>query len=870
MVIFVDLRLRNKLYVLKYPKSKIRNPKSNNFLLITLLLSHKFQEVNQSIFMVSDKTKTKILKFGGTSLSTPERLQQAVNIICNPNDGMIVTAVVVSAFGGTTDHLIQMGERAESADKKYQSLLAEFREKHIDAVKSVVDKKRCEIVLNQIESWCRELEDILDGVFKINQLTPKTLDKILCFGELCSAFILSHCFPENESVEFLDAREVIVTDDSYGSAKVLMNETQSNVKNYFGNQDSLQIITGFIGADEKGKTTTLGRGGSDFTASILGVILKVSKIEIWTDVDGVMTADPEKVKTARTLNLMSYEEAMEMSHFGAKVIYPPTIQPAVENEIPIHIRNTFKPDESGTEISIKTSPSRIITGISSIPHVVLIRVEGSGMVGVPGVAGRLFGTLAHHGVNVILITQASSEHSICFAVRRGEGEKSVSAINNEFALEMKTHLVDEVVVEREYTVLAVVGENMRHTHGIAGKIFSALGNSGVNVAAIAQGSSELNISIVVKSDDEVAALNSIHNAFFDTHFIEINLFMIGTGNVGSTLLDQIESQKAVLQGKYGIQINVAGLANSKKMIFKKDGIEINSFKTYLDESDKPFDLRLFKDQTIDMQLQNKVFVDCTADSELPAVYEQMLGAGVSVVTPNKIANSSDFNIYQSLQKIAAVNSVIYGYEATVGAGLPILKTVRDLLDSGDEIHKVEAVLSGTLSYIFNSLSEDFSFSEIIKDARDKGYTEPDPRVDLEGEDVVRKLVILGRESGFELSPEDVKVESLISNECRESDSIETFFDNMEKMDSHYENLHKKADEEGKVLRYIGVMENGRASAKIKTVESNHPFYHLEGTENIFAFYTRRYSESPLVIRGPGAGPAVTAQAVFNDILSTAK
>jgi aspartokinase/homoserine dehydrogenase 1 len=668
-------------------------------------------------------------------------------------------------------------------------------------------------------------------------------------------------------VTFVDAREIIKTDNQFGNAKVDFKKTDKAIKEYFEKLKTSAVVTGFIASTELNETTTLGRGGSDYTASILGAALEVEAIEIWTDVDGIMTSDPRKVKGAFTLPQVSYIEAMEMSHFGAKVIYPPTLQPAFRKKIPIWIKNTFNPTFEGTLITEKTKNNDyMVKGISSIENISLLNLTGSGMVGVPGVSARLFGALARYQINVILITQASSEHSICFVVDSKESAKAMAAVDEEFQHEIKAGKIDKLTEKNNLAIVAVVGDNMRHTPGIAGKLFASLGKNGINVVAIAQGSSEINLSVVIGKEDLAKALNIIHESFFVNDTKDMNVFVVGVGLIGNTLLKQIQKQASYLLKEKNIKLNVVGIANSKKMLIQPEGISLSSWKEKLEASTEKSDLKKFVQQIKSLNLQNSIFVDNTSHKEVVEHYADLLNESVSIVTPNKLANSGNYKEYKKLQEISFKRGVKFLYETNVGAGLPVINTLNDLKDSGDKILKIEGILSGTLSYIFNTYKDGVKFSDVVQEAKAKGFTEPDPRDDLNGKDVARKILILSREAGFPMEFDDVEVENILPPSCVKAKTVESFFEELEKNNEVFAKRRDEATKAGKVLRFIAKLENGKATVTLQAVDATHPFYSLSGSDNMISYTTERYKERPLVIKGPGAGAEVTAAGVFADII----
>jgi len=812
----------------------------------------------------------KVLKFGGSSVSTPEKIKQVVRIVADSLEKGPVQALVFSAFGGVTDQLIRLGSMAAAADKTYLGLLEELKSRHIHAVNSLIEKKRRSAVLNRLRELLVELSDTVHGVFLVKERTMKTLDFILSFGERLSAYTISETFLSHGiEAEYMDTRSFVKTDSSFGAARVNVDATYKKLKDHFTAHPILQIATGFIGSTESNETTTLGRGGSDYTAALIGSALNVSEVEIWTDVDGFMTADPRKVKKVFSIESLSYEEAMELSHFGAKVIYPPALHPASSSNIPVRIKNTFNPAFQGTLIGKKFPSSFPVTGISSIDQIALLRIEGSGMIGVVGISNRLFGALARHRISVILISQASSEHSICFAVTPQSAEAAKQAIDEEFALENLAGQVDPVVIEWNLSIVAVVGENMRKMPGIAGRLFQALGKNGVNVVAIAQGSSELNISVVIPQTDESKALNALHEAFFLSETKTLNVYLIGTGLIGGTLLRQMKLQRAILARKNSVDLRLIALGNLDKMVFSEEGVSLNSWIDTINQEGENMDLRRFIDRMIALNLPNPIFVDCTGSEAVVALYRKILDSNVSIVTPNKIANSGRYVQYKLLKETAARRGVKFLYETNVGAGLPVISTLNDLLSSGDQILKIEAVLSGTLSFIFNTFSRHKPFSAVVKEAVERGLSEPDPRTDLNGVDVARKILILARETGLPMEPEDIQLEYILSEPCRRAKTLGSFFDLLESEDSAFETNRSAAEKRNRKIRYIASLENGKARVAMKEVDSENPFFTLSGSDNMIVFITERYKERPLVVKGPGAGAEVTAAGVFADIIRIA-
>jgi aspartokinase/homoserine dehydrogenase 1 len=806
----------------------------------------------------------KILKFGGSSVATPARIQSVIEIVKPYLTGDV--AVVFSAFGGVTDVLIGISKLALESNLEYKTKLAEIEKRHLDAVRELIGVQKQSSILAQVKFMINELEDVLHGVFLVKERTPRTLDYVMSFGERLSAYIISEAFKDKGvAAEFLDARKVVRTDANFGYAKVDFDVTNKLINDHFKNHTDLQVITGFIGTSETGETTTLGRSGSDYTAAIFAGALHATDLEIWTDVDGMMTADPRMVKKAFTVPQMSYEEAMELSHFGAKVIFPATMQPAMVNHIPIWIKNTFNPTFEGTVIHANAKNGKLIKGISSMNNVSLLNVQGSGLLGVVGASMRLFATLAREKISVILISQASSEHSICFAIENQFTRQAKSAIDKEFQYEIRNEEIDEVQVETDLSIVAVVGDGMKHSPGTSGRMFSSLGKNGVNVMAIAQGSSERNISAVVRQADVAKALNALHEAFFLSDRKLLNVFLVGTGLIGTSLVNMIEEQYNKLAKENLLEVNVVAVANSKKMLFNEEGLRLSSCIDEMKKDGQVMNMKDFADKMISLNLPNSIFVDCTSSEEVTAVYEAILSANISIVTPNKKANSASMEQYIQLKKTAFKRGVKFLYETNVGAGLPVLNTLNDLLLSGDRVISIEGVLSGTLNFIFSSYTDGKKFSDVVKEAKEKGYTEPDPRDDLSGMDVARKILILSRETGLSFELTDIQVENLVPVDCQKG-SVDDFFKTLEKHDASFEKLRDEAFSKGEKLRYMAILNDGKVSVKLGSVNSQHPFYSLSGSDNIILLTTERYHERPMVIRGPGAGAAVTAAGVFADVI----
>ncbi len=814
----------------------------------------------------------RVLKFGGTSVGTPQVIQDLLLpvLVSYHQQGKEFT-VVFSAFSKVTDALIEVAHRAGQGDGTYVSLLEKLRQRHAEATAFLLSAENRAAAEASLNGHFEDLANVLYGIYLLREVSKRSLDFVVSFGERNSALILTHAMRQaGLPAEYLDARRVIRTDDHFGQARVHFEQTNALIREHYEQHPgTIQVVTGFIGSTEDGLTTTLGRGGSDYTAAIVGAALEAEAIEIWTDVDGVLTADPRRVKKAFTLPAMTYQEAMEMSHFGAKVIYPPTIRPAMEKGIPLYIRNTFNPTFEGTYIgpSVPNGQGQPpVKGISSINQISLLTLEGGGLFGVPGIAARLFRAMAREGVNVVLITQGSSESSITFAVSPQQTQQAQQALEREFAYEIRSGSVEPPRVERDLAVVAVVGEGMRYTPGISGRLFQALGRNGINVVAIAQGSSERNISVVVPLEDEIKALNAIHEAFFLSDTKSLHLFIVGTGLIGSALLEQIRRQARFLRERRRLEIRVVGLANSRRMLFEQEGIDLEQWRAALEQSSQPFSMAGFVEQMERLNLPNAVFIDNTAAEEVTRYYDRMLEASISISTPNKLATSAPWERYQQLKRIAERRGALWRYETNVGAGLPIISTLNDLIHSGDRVLRIEGVLSGTLSFLFNHFTEGCRFSEIVNEARQRGLTEPDPREDLSGADVRRKVLILAREVGLPLELDDIPVAPLLPAVCYEAPSVETFMEELRRHDDYFEALRAEAAQQGRVLRWVACVEDGKASVGLQRVGPEHPFYGLSGSDNMVVFTTERYFERPLVVRGPGAGAEVTAAGVFAEVI----
>ena len=806
----------------------------------------------------------KVLKFGGYAIDSADNILKAKAIVQSQTEPVII---VVSALHGITDSLVELSRLAAARDKNFFRIHNEIEKKHTDLIQELFEEPLRTTVTSRISIWLKDLISIINGVYQLNDLTPKIQDKILSFGEIMSSYLISNVI---ENAEVIDAKGLIKTDDNYGNARVNFPLTNRLIRAQFNRYRKTGIVPGFIASSEHNITTTLGRGGSDYTAAIISAALEVERLEIWTNVDGFMTADPKKVHKAMAIENLSYAEAMELSHFGAEVVYTPTIHPVYRGNIEVVIRNIFNPEGKGTLISkeSKNPGNSLIKGISSIDDIDLITLQGAGMVGVKGISSRLFGALARTDVNIILITQASSEYSITFALNPGDAPRAMKAIQAEFETEIKNRSELIIQIERELSIIAIVGEQMKNTPGISANLFTSLGRNGISVIATAQGSSELNISIVIKKESLKKALNVIHEGFFLSHYRDLHLYLVGAGTVGGNLLKQIMTQQEVLLNDHHLKINVIGICRSKLMLLNPAGIDLSNYLDDMEKQGERADIELFIQKMQYLNLRNSVFIDCTADAEIASVYGKVLNSFVSVVTSNKIACSSSYDSYNILKRTAREKNVKFMYETNVGAGLPIISTLNDLIRSGDRILRLEAVLSGTLNFIFNTISEEISLSKAIRMAMDAGYAEPDPRIDLSGTDVKRKLLILARESGYPLEASDIQIIPFLPEECFNG-TPDDFWNLVVKYDEAFEQRRKKLTLEDKKLRFVARLDNGKAIIELMEVGISHPAYPLEGSNNIILITTLRYHEQPMVIRGYGAGADVTAAGVFADIIRVA-
>ncbi len=810
----------------------------------------------------------KVLKFGGTSVGSSENIKKVTQIVKSKSEKTSVI-LVVSAIGGITDKLMNASNKAIQKDIEFnfdfdliKNQHSEIMEKLLEGV-SLTNTK--ELVLEKLN----ELEKLLEGIYLVNELSSQTTDKLLSFGELISSVIIfEYMQQQGLNVQLKNSQNLIVTDSNFTNARVHFEETNENIINYFNiNNKIITIIPGFVSKSETGEITTLGRGGSDYTAAIVAAALNAEALEIWTDVSGMYTANPKLVKQARPIAELSYHEAIELSHFGAKVLYPPTVLPVLTKNIPIKIKNTLAPDDPGTSITnkVKNCKNNPIKGISNVNDITLLTLQGNGMVGIPGFSKRLFETLANEKINIIITTQASSEHSICVGVTDRDAQTAKQAIDKEFENEISLLKIDPIFLESKLSIVAVIGDGMKNHQGISGKMFSTLGKNNVNIRAIAQGASERNITAVISRNDVKKALNCLHESFFEVQTKQLNLFMAGVGNVGSTLLRQIHQQKDYVQNYLKLRIKVVAICNSKKMIFHADGLDLTSWEQKLEigQTATPMD---FFEKTRAMNLRNSVFVDVTANKTVAATYEYYLNESTAVVACNKIACSGPVEYYKNLKKLSIQYNAPFLFETNVGAGLPVIDTLNRLVASGDEIQAISAVLSGSLNFIFNNYDGSKKFSEVIKQAQLEGYTEPDPRIDISGVDVARKLLILVRESGLSIEMDAIENDTFLPKGAMEIDSVEEFYKFISENEIVFKDLYEVAAKNKAQLKYVAEYKGGKAKVGLKMIAVKHPFYNLKGKDNIVMFYTNRYIDQPLIVKGAGAGAEVTASGLFADII----
>lgn len=810
-----------------------------------------------------------VLKFGGSSVANAENINKVVTITAKAINTS-PTILVVSALGGVTDQLIEIGVKAAAGDELYKAQIQLLENKHLETVRALLHIQNQSATLSWVKQQLNELERVCDGIFLLGELSARIKDRLVSYGELLSSYIITAKLAEmNLQPVWTDSRQLILTNEQYGNATVQLEKTNANILAFLAvHPAQLYVAPGFIASNDKKYTTTLGRGGSDYTGAIFAAATNASTLEIWTDVTGMMTADPRLVQNPKPIEAISYQEAMELSHFGAKIIYPPTIQPVMKKNIPVWVKNTFEPDAAGTVIQQHAITNNdIVRGISSINKIALLSLEGSGMIGIPGFSKRLFEVLAMRNINVILITQSSSEYSICVAINEADAMVAQKSIDSFFAYEIENGKVNPVTVETNLSIIAVVGEQMKSHPGISGKMFGGLGRNGINVRAIAQGSSEKNISAVIAAADVKKAINVLHEDFFETTYKQLNVFIAGAGNVGGKLLSQLHQQMQYLKEHMRLQIQVVGIANSKKWMVDDGGINLTNWKALLDEAPEA-NIHSFAESIIQKNLRNSVFVDVTANDTVASVYGSLLQKSIAVVACNKIACSAKYADYKKLKSLARTFNTQFLYETNVGAGLPIIGTLNDLLRSGDKINKIQAVLSGTLNFVFNHYDGTIPFAQIVRRAQTEGYTEPDPRLDLGGTDVMRKIMILARESGEQMEMDQITNESFLPASCFEG-SVEDFYSEMEKQEPHFKQLYESAKATNAKLKFVAEFNKGQAKVGLQHIPAHSDFYHLYGKDNLVLFYTERYPEQPLVIKGAGAGAEVTASGVFADIIRVA-
>lgn len=807
----------------------------------------------------------KVIKFGGTSVANEQNIKQAIAVIQNIPGKKVV---VVSALAGVTDSLSEAINQAKNRDLRYKNILNELQKRHYEVVQKLLPDQDNGELQSYIESGFVTITSLLDGCFLLGELSAKTNDTILSYGELFASRILfAKLQSDAGKVAYCDSRELIKTNEQFGNATVDFETSNYAIQYYFDkNQANSTILPGFIAESHNGHTTTLGRGGSDYTAAVIAASLDASELQIWTDVSGMFTANPKLVKQARAIAEISYKEAMELSHFGAKVLYAPTLQPVLNKNIPVFIKNTFNPEAHGTHIAPNcASNNESVKGISHIENIALLTLEGSGLIGVAGISEKLFGAVAREGINIVFITQASSEHSICIGIAEEHAQRAKKAIDMAFRYEIRLQKIKPVLLEKELSIIALVGENMKNHQGLSGKMFSTLGKNNVNVRAIAQGASERNISAVVDKKDVVKALNVLHECFFEDDIKQLHLFICGVGNVGGKLLEQLHQQADYLRDNLKLNLRVVGISNSRKMHFDVDGIALDNWKAAL-ESGADSNPEHFINRIEVLNLPNSIFIDNTACEKIASLYKRFLAQNIAVVTCNKIACSSEYSEYEQLKKLSKKYNAPFLFETNVGAGLPIIDTLKNLIASGDKVHHIQAVLSGSLNFIFNNFKSGKSFHDIVLQAQQEGYTEPNPKLDLSGIDVMRKILILIRESGYPMEIDAIANDSFLPDPVLQAESTAAFFESLQQHAPHFEALYNKAEQQSCRLKYVARFENGKASVGLQYINKEHPFYHLEGKDNIVLFYTDRYAEQPLQIKGAGAGAAVTASGVFADVI----
>ena len=821
----------------------------------------------------------KVLKFGGTSVGSAENINKVISILDQQSKTTNI-AVVVSAVGGITDKLLEAGNLACNKDLDYKNKYDTIWSIHNAIIEGLFlnpdnDKsiqKKQDDLHDLITEKLSDLKSLLDGIYLINELSPKTKDKLLSFGEKLSSTIIYFTL-ESRAIDaaLKNSQELIVTDSNFNNATVYFDITNTNIQSFFNSNSSpIVLLPGFVSNSINGEITTLGRGGSDYTAAIIAAAMDADELQIWTDVSGMYTTNPKLVKQAAPIVELSYQEAVELSHFGAKVLYPPTVMPVLKKKIPIVIKNTLDPDAIGTTITQNVTPNgnSPVKGISNIDNVALLTLQGNGMVGVPGFSKRLFETLAQEKINIILITQSSSEHTICFGISDLDAQRAKIAIDSVFEYEIALQKIDPIVLETNLSIIAVIGDKMKNHQGISGKMFSTLGKNNVNIRAIAQGASERNISAVIHKNDVKKALNSLHEQFFEIKTKQINLFITGVGNVGERLIEQIKQQKTYVKENFKINLRIAGLSNSRTMVVNDEGINLKNWKQELENGEKAT-LDGFFEHAKNLNLRNSVFVDITANEAVSNIYGNYLKQSISVVACNKIACSGNIEYYNELKALSRQYNASFLFETNVGAGLPVLDTLSNLITSGDKINTIQAVLSGSLNFIFNNFNAETTFYDVVKQAQEEGYTEPDPRIDLSGIDVARKVLILARESGHAIELSQLESDNFLTENASNSDTVDDFFKTLIEDEAYYQGLFKSAQDNNCQLKFVAEFNDGKAKVGLQEIPEGHPFYNLKGKDNIVMFYTQRYPEQPLIIKGAGAGADVTASGLFADIIRIA-
>lgn len=809
----------------------------------------------------------KVLKFGGTSVGSARHINTVISILEKQSENDTI-ACVVSAVGGITDKLLNVGQLAVNKDETYKEAFIDIQSSHINLVNTLIPDNHDKIIF-EIEQKLDYLKDLLEGLYLLNELSPKSSDKLVSFGELISSYIIAETL-KSRGFDAIrkNTQELIVTNADFTNAEVIYDKTNPNIKDYFkNNTHNITILPGFVAKSETGDETTLGRGGSDFTASLIASAIEADSLEIWTDVSGMYTANPKLVKHAIPIERLSFQEAMELSHFGAKVLYPPTVQPVLNANIPIHIKNTMHPNDAGTLITYASESSfkLPVKGITHIDNIALLTLQGPGMVGIPGFSKRLFETLANEKINVIFITQASSEHAICFGIDANDASRAKAAIDTTFEYDIALSKIEPILVESQLSIVALIGDNMKSYQGISGKLFSTLGKNNINVRAIAQGASERNISAVIDENDAKKALNVLHERFFEVETKQLNVFIVGVGNVGERLIDQIHQQHSFLKKKLKIDVRIVGMANSRKMAFNEHGIDLEDWPSAFDFA-QTSDLEGFYNKVVHLNLRNSIFVDITADEKVSDYYAKYLKESIAVVACNKIACSSDYDTFKNLHDLAVSYNAPFLYETNVGAGLPVINTLNNLVDSGDKVTSIQAILSGSLNFVFNKFGEHTNFHDTVKRAQFEGYTEPDPRIDLSGIDVARKILILARVNGVNMEIDDIENNSFLTKANLETDSVDHFYDSLKENEAHFQEIFASAKANNCQLKYVAEYKEGKAKVGLQQIPEGHPFHNLQGKDNIVMFYSERYPEQPLIVKGAGAGADVTASGLFADII----